>query len=414
MRRLAAVTAIVFVVLLAFLAGRVRAGSDPAQVATPVSSVATPALAADSPPRTRTEGRTRTRTADRSASRLATHRSPTRREPRRPPLPLHGLRGPRAARVRGRSTEAELERLAARVRALLEDAECADALRPRERPLARERRPAPGRAGAAARGAARARRRAGRARPAAGSSTRRCSGELEARRLRGLARRPLPASLDAALAALRRGGPRARAAATGVRARCRSSGRPRSRGRRASGWTRAASARGSPPTSPPRRVPSGVRYAISCGGDLAVGGGTGASRSPARARARRSIGSRVPAAASRPRASTSGCGGARDGDFAHHLLDPSTGEPAWTGLVAAIRGRTGRARGRGPGQVRRCCPAPRGPARARAPRRRAPARRRPRRGHRAAPGRAAPAAGRRMTTRASGSTCGSARLRLAA
>ena len=43
MRRLAAVTAIVFVVLLAFLAGRVRAGTDPAQVAKPVSSVATPA-----------------------------------------------------------------------------------------------------------------------------------------------------------------------------------------------------------------------------------------------------------------------------------------------------------------------------------------------------------------------------------
>jgi FAD:protein FMN transferase len=24
-----------------------------------------------------------------------------------------------------------------------------------------------------------------------------------------------------------------------------------------------------------------------------------------------------------------------DGSFAHHLLDPSTGEPAWTGLVGA-------------------------------------------------------------------------------
>jgi thiamine biosynthesis lipoprotein len=25
----------------------------------------------------------------------------------------------------------------------------------------------------------------------------------------------------------------------------------------------------------------------------------------------------------------------RDGDFAHHLIDPATGTPAWTGLVAA-------------------------------------------------------------------------------
>jgi thiamine biosynthesis lipoprotein len=24
-----------------------------------------------------------------------------------------------------------------------------------------------------------------------------------------------------------------------------------------------------------------------------------------------------------------------DGTYAHHLLDPSTGEPAWTGLIAA-------------------------------------------------------------------------------
>ena len=35
MRRLAAVTAIVFVLVLAFLAGRVRAGADPTQAAAP-------------------------------------------------------------------------------------------------------------------------------------------------------------------------------------------------------------------------------------------------------------------------------------------------------------------------------------------------------------------------------------------
>jgi hypothetical protein len=38
MRRLSVVTLIVFVLVLAFLAGRVRAGSDPAQANAPVSS----------------------------------------------------------------------------------------------------------------------------------------------------------------------------------------------------------------------------------------------------------------------------------------------------------------------------------------------------------------------------------------
>jgi hypothetical protein len=38
MRRLAAVTLIVFVLVLAFLAGRVRAGADPTQAGTPASA----------------------------------------------------------------------------------------------------------------------------------------------------------------------------------------------------------------------------------------------------------------------------------------------------------------------------------------------------------------------------------------
>ena len=38
MRRLAAVTTIVFLLVLAFLAGRVRAGADPTQTAAPVST----------------------------------------------------------------------------------------------------------------------------------------------------------------------------------------------------------------------------------------------------------------------------------------------------------------------------------------------------------------------------------------
>jgi hypothetical protein len=48
MRRLAAVTLIVFVLVLALLAGRVRAGADPTQTGAPVSSTATPSPSPDS------------------------------------------------------------------------------------------------------------------------------------------------------------------------------------------------------------------------------------------------------------------------------------------------------------------------------------------------------------------------------
>ena len=77
-----------------------------------------------------------------------------------------------------------------------------------------------------------------------------------------------------------------------------------------------------------------MRYAISVGGDLAVGGGawevavTGARSGEEVHRLRVSGG-----------VATSGIHERlwrrEDGAFAHHLLDPSTGEPAWTGLVAA-------------------------------------------------------------------------------
>jgi hypothetical protein len=50
MRRLAAVTAIVFVLVLAFLAGRVRAGADPTQASAPPSSTAAPSDPGVSPP----------------------------------------------------------------------------------------------------------------------------------------------------------------------------------------------------------------------------------------------------------------------------------------------------------------------------------------------------------------------------
>jgi thiamine biosynthesis lipoprotein len=83
------------------------------------------------------------------------------------------------------------------------------------------------------------------------------------------------------------------------------------------------------------RVPADVRFAISVGGDLALGGGdwevavTGAASGDEVHRLR----TRCAGVA------TSGVGERLwrrpDGAFAHHLLDPATGEPAWTGLVSA-------------------------------------------------------------------------------
>jgi thiamine biosynthesis lipoprotein len=80
-------------------------------------------------------------------------------------------------------------------------------------------------------------------------------------------------------------------------------------------------------------VPRGVRYAISVGGDLAVGGGV----QPV-------LVEPVTPGADGPRLVVPGGGVATsgvharlwrrdDGSYAHHLLDPSAGEPAWTGLV---------------------------------------------------------------------------------
>jgi thiamine biosynthesis lipoprotein len=81
-----------------------------------------------------------------------------------------------------------------------------------------------------------------------------------------------------------------------------------------------------------------TRFVVDCGGDIAVGG-VGAQLAPYEVEVehpltRRSVGTiRV----ARGGIATSGLNVRiwrdRDGGYAHHLLDPSTGRPAWTGLI---------------------------------------------------------------------------------
>jgi thiamine biosynthesis lipoprotein len=84
-------------------------------------------------------------------------------------------------------------------------------------------------------------------------------------------------------------------------------------------------------------VPAGVRYAIACGGDLAVGAGEGAPWGVAVAGVAGGEVHRL--RVERGGVATSGIHARlwrrSDGTYAHHLLDPATGAPAWTGVVAA-------------------------------------------------------------------------------
>jgi FAD:protein FMN transferase len=81
-------------------------------------------------------------------------------------------------------------------------------------------------------------------------------------------------------------------------------------------------------------MPDGVAYAGGCGGDLAVGGrrweiGVDGVRGQGHVH-------RLPV--DRGGVATSGIHARAwreaDGTFSHHVLDPATGRPAWTGLVA--------------------------------------------------------------------------------
>ena len=83
-------------------------------------------------------------------------------------------------------------------------------------------------------------------------------------------------------------------------------------------------------------LPADVRYAISAGGDLAVGGPGGAWEVAVAAVRTGAEVHRLQVRAGG--VATSGIQArlwrAPDGSYAHHVLDPSTGQPAWTGLLA--------------------------------------------------------------------------------
>jgi len=85
-------------------------------------------------------------------------------------------------------------------------------------------------------------------------------------------------------------------------------------------------------------VPQGIRYAISCGGDLAVGGNPPELPWEIAVHSARTGDEihrlRVRAGGVATSGITSRIWRRPDGSYAHHLIDPSTGAPAWTGLVA--------------------------------------------------------------------------------
>ena len=341
-RRLVAVTATLFLLILVFLAARVHAGADPTQATTPASNVTqaepTPAPARRGPLR---------RAGRRPAAGLAPDQGgavPDRGGT--DPTPGHLRVVTRvderfrcmgcAARVRLESAAlpaSALERLAREVRAALEDADrrltrfdpASDLCR-----LNADPRAAVPVSPLVAR-LARAAVWAGEASGGLVDAT--LTGEIEAAGYAASRTGLAPASLDAALAAAPpRRAARPRAEPGFARIRVLDDGRvARAAGVRLDS---GGLGKGLAADLAAGLVPQGVRFAISVGGDLAAGGGawevavTGARSGEEVHRLRVSGG-----------VATSGIQERLwrrdDGTFAHHLLDPSTGEPAWTGLVAA-------------------------------------------------------------------------------
>lgn len=89
-----------------------------------------------------------------------------------------------------------------------------------------------------------------------------------------------------------------------------------------------------------RRLDGYSRFAVDCGGDIAVGGHDALARPywiDVQHPLSGEIVHRLPLR--RGGVATSGIDARvwrrADGSFAHHLIDPSTGEPAWTGLISA-------------------------------------------------------------------------------
>jgi FAD:protein FMN transferase len=86
------------------------------------------------------------------------------------------------------------------------------------------------------------------------------------------------------------------------------------------------------------RLADYTRYLVDCGGDIAVGG-LGAQFEPYEIEVEHPLTGKTIGRISVERGgiATSGLNvriwRRPDGSFAHHLLDPSTGEPAWTGLI---------------------------------------------------------------------------------
>lgn len=82
------------------------------------------------------------------------------------------------------------------------------------------------------------------------------------------------------------------------------------------------------------------RFAIDCGGDIAVGG-PGALARPYEIAVEHPLTGDTIATISLPSGGVATSGIDRrvwrrsDGSYAHHLLDPSTGAPAWTGVISA-------------------------------------------------------------------------------